>query len=66
MTMKDADIPAIIIIMDLMIISLFKENNDTSLLYGPPMKTDIGYYQTFFSAIIEFLVMHSFRLCERR
>ena len=41
----------IIIIIIIIIISIFKENKFSiiaSLPYGPPVNTDIDYYQTFF------------------
>ena len=38
--------------MIIIIISIFKEDNVFSIIaslpYGPPMNTDIDYYQTFF------------------
>ena len=38
--------------MTIIIISIFKEDNVFSIIaslpYGPPMNTDIDYYQTFF------------------
>ena len=41
----------IIIIIIIMIISIFKEDNVFSITailpYGPPVNTDIDYYQTF-------------------
>ena len=39
----------------IIIISIFKEDNVFSIIaslpYGPPVNTDIDYYQTFFSDI---------------
>ena len=43
----------IIIIIKIIIISIFKEDNVFSIIasfpYGPPVNTDIDYYQTCFS-----------------
>ena len=43
----------IIIIVIIIIISIFKEDSVFSIIailpYGPPVNTDIDYYQTFFS-----------------
>ena len=45
----------IIIIIIIIIISIFKEDNvfsiTASLPYGPPVNTDIDYYQTFFGLV---------------
>ena len=45
----------IIIIIIIIIISIFKEDNvfsiTASLSYGPPVNTDIDYYQTFFGLV---------------
>ena len=42
-------------IIIIIIISLFKEDNvfsiTASLPYGPPVNTDIDYYQTFFGLV---------------
>ena len=50
--------PIIIIII---IISIFKEDNvfsiTASLPYGPPVNTDIDYYQTFFRTCLFLLVL---------
>ena len=44
--------PRTIIIIIIIIISIFKEDNvfsiTASLPYGPPVNTDTDYYQTFF------------------
>ena len=44
-----------IIIIMIIIISIFKEDNvfsiTASLPYGPPVNTDIDYYQTFFGLV---------------
>ena len=46
----------IIIILIIIIISIFKEDNVFSIIanlpYGPPVNTDIDYYQTFFRTFI--------------
>ena len=45
----------IIIIIIIIIISIFKEENvfsiTASLTYGPPVNTDIDYYQIFFGLV---------------
>ena len=45
----------VIIIIIIIIISIFKEDNvfsiTASLPYGPPVNTDIDYYQTFFRLV---------------
>ena len=47
-----------IIIIIIIIISIFKEDNvfsiTASLPYGPPVNTDIDYYRTFFSDLFIF------------
>ena len=47
-----------IIIIIIIIISIFKEDNvfsiTTSLPYGPPVNTDIDYYQIFFGLVYFF------------
>ena len=52
------DRQVIIIIIIIIIISIFKEDNvfsiTASLPYGPPVNTDIDYYQTFFSDLFIF------------
>ena len=44
-----------IIIMIIIIISIFKEDNvfsiTASLPYGPPVNTDIDYYRSFFGLV---------------
>ena len=44
------------LIIIIIIISIFKEDNvfsiTASLPYGPPVNTDIDYYQTFFGLLI--------------
>ena len=44
-----------VIIIIIIIISIFKEDNvisiTASLPYGPPVNTDIDYYQTFFGLV---------------
>ena len=45
----------LVIIIIIIIISIFKEDNvfsiTASLPYGPPVNTDIDYYQTFFGLV---------------
>ena len=47
----------------IIIISIFKEDNvfsiTASLPYGPPVNTDIDYYQTFFGLVYFFEVLRS-------
>ena len=47
-----AQIGKVVSIIIIIIISIFKEDNvfsiSASLPYGPPVNTDIDYYQTFF------------------
>ena len=44
-----------LIIITIIIISIFKEDNvfcvTASLPYGPPVNTDIDYYRTFFGLV---------------
>ena len=51
----------IIIIIIIIIISIFKEDNIFSMTanfpYGPPVNTDIYYYQTFFRTFSFFYVL---------
>ena len=46
----------LIIIIIIIVISVLKENNIFSMIaslpYGPPVNTDIDYYQTFFRTFI--------------
>ena len=48
-----------IIIIIIIIISIFKEDNVFSMIaslpYGPPVNTDIDFYQTIFGLLLFFL-----------
>ena len=43
------------LVIIIIIISIFKEDNVFSMIaslpYGPPVNTDIGYYRTFFNKV---------------